>query len=195
MLPSLIPHIGQIVIYNHPGSSDEMYPPSVSPAIILRVRNQEMMEVDLLIFSNFNGLLFQKKVHFGELKHCWSFLDEDQERYMDLAEKTLQGMRQSISQDLFSGIPCNDEESGEEVIPDSDGPYCCEENQGNHDYLAERAARGAQVIKSSVEKHLGRISGMKGIMKHPFGNGPEKQQGVSEKKHFCGCKCQCSIPL
>jgi hypothetical protein len=45
----LQPSIGRIVIYNHPGSADEKYPPSQSPAIIQKVF--EDGSVDLWVFG------------------------------------------------------------------------------------------------------------------------------------------------
>lgn len=43
------PSIGRIVLYNHPGSADGTYPPTQSPAIVLKV--YEDNTVDLWVFG------------------------------------------------------------------------------------------------------------------------------------------------
>ena len=66
------PFIGQIVIYNHPGSMDGKYQPSKSPAIIQHIF--ENNSVRLFIFGP-KGQHMDDYLHQGNGPCQWSFID------------------------------------------------------------------------------------------------------------------------
>jgi hypothetical protein len=74
------PSMGRVVIYNHPGSADGKYPPSQSPAIVMKVNegtHSEGMEgddtIDLFVMSNTGGIFFAKNLIQGDGPCQWSW--------------------------------------------------------------------------------------------------------------------------
>lgn len=54
------PSIGRIVIYNHPGSADGLYPRMQSPALVQKVNEDGTLE--MVVFSVYGGLFFNHNV-------------------------------------------------------------------------------------------------------------------------------------
>ncbi len=54
------PSIGRIVVYNHPGSADGLYPRKQSPGIIQKVNEDGTCE--LVVFSVYGGMFFNHNV-------------------------------------------------------------------------------------------------------------------------------------
>ena len=66
------PFLGQIVVYNHPGSADGKFPPKQSPALIQRVN--EDGTVEMVVFSVYGGLFFNHAVTEGSGPSQWHVL-------------------------------------------------------------------------------------------------------------------------
>ena len=64
------PSIGRIVIYNHPGSADGRYPPTVSPAIVQAVATNGTLR--LWVFGP-KGLHVDSEIEQGNGPCQWSW--------------------------------------------------------------------------------------------------------------------------
>ena len=67
----MVPSIGRIVVYHHPGSADGKFPPKVSPAIVQKMN--EDGTVELFVMSVYGGLFFNHNVTEGEGPSQWSW--------------------------------------------------------------------------------------------------------------------------
>jgi hypothetical protein len=73
------PKMGDIVIYNHPGSLDGTYPPMQSPAIVQKVYkliDDNVDVIDMVVFSNSNGFFFRKASKEGIEGTNWQWPTE-----------------------------------------------------------------------------------------------------------------------
>lgn len=62
-------NIGDIVLYNHPGSADGKFPPKQSPAIVQKVNEDGSLE--MVVFSTYGGLFFNHNVQEGFGPSSW----------------------------------------------------------------------------------------------------------------------------
>lgn len=61
-LEQAAPSMGRVVIYNHPGSAGGKYPPMQSPAIVMKVADEDTGACDLFVMSNSGGMFFPKSI-------------------------------------------------------------------------------------------------------------------------------------
>jgi len=77
----MIPSIGRVVVYNHPGSADGKYPPTQSPAIIQVARGDDC---DLFVMSRTKGIFFTDATNHdpdhGPCTWSWPVVASDHNR-------------------------------------------------------------------------------------------------------------------
>jgi len=56
----MIPSIGRVVVYNHPGSADGKFAPKQSPGIVQKVNKDGTIE--MVVFSVYGGIFFNHDV-------------------------------------------------------------------------------------------------------------------------------------
>jgi hypothetical protein len=71
----MVPSIGRVVVYNHPGSADGKFPPKQSPAIIQRVNAPGTVDesCELFVMSVYGGIFFNRDVKQGDGPSQWNW--------------------------------------------------------------------------------------------------------------------------